>query len=208
MLDEKITGFQTFAKEYSEKFNDVSAYEPFLKQFVSMLNHGAKVVDIACGPGNVTGFLLQCRNDLHIECVDIAPAMIEIVKDKFPAIDCHVCDIKNYKLPINHYDGVICSFGLPFLSKKETAQFLYNISAGLKKNGVAYLSTMKGNSEGFEKTSFSSDMEVYFIYHNKNFLDAVIQSTGLIIHEYHEQLFPQEDSEDLIDMIYILKKKN
>ena len=206
MIDDKIIGFEVFAKEYAERFDDVSHYEFFLKQFVSLLDHGSKIVDIACGPGNITGFLLKCRNDLQIECVDISPAMIEMVKERFPVIDCHICDIKNYALKKSHYEGVICSFGLPFLSREEIIGFLANIFDGLKKSGIVYLSTMKGNSEGFETTSFSGDLDVYFIYHDKDFLDAAIEAAGFRIIEYHEQLFPQQSGEDLVDMIYILKK--
>ncbi len=84
-----------------------------------------------------------------------------------------------------------------------------NETATIDKNlNVMYISTMKGNSEGYEKTSFSSETEVYFIYHSKDFLDTVIKANGLKIVECREQLFPQEDTEDLIDMIYILQKSN
>ncbi len=159
-----------------------------------MLPPEAQIIDIACGPGNVTNFMYQCRNDLRIECVDIAPAMIELVQEKFPDITCHVCDVKDFKFTVNYYNGMICSFGLPFLTGKETELFFNNMSNGLKKNGVVYVSTMKGSSEGYEKTSFSSETEVYFIYHTKEFLDTIIKANGLKVIEYQEQLFPQENA--------------
>lgn len=206
MLDKKIRGFEQFAEEYSEEYGDVSLYENLLKKFVSRLDHGAKVLELACGPGNITEFIYKCRNDLQIECVDIAPAMIELVKKKLPHVACHLNDIKSFKIRKNRYDGVICSFGLPYFTQEEAMQLFNNISGGLKKNGVAYLSTMQGDTEGFETFEFTRGTEVYIIYHNREFLDAEIKKNGLRIIKYEEQVFHEEE-EDEIDMIYILGKK-
>jgi len=206
MLNKKIRGFEQFAEEYSEEYGDVSYYKDSLEKFVSRLGQDARVLELACGPGNVTEFIHNCRNDLQIECVDIAPAMIALVKKKLPRVICHLQDIKSFKIRKNHYDGMICSFGLPYFTKKEAGQFFYNISNGLKKNGVAYLSTMQGDLEGFESFEFACGTEIYIIYHTREFLDAEIEKNGLRIIEYEEQVFHEEE-EDEIDMIYILGKK-
>ena len=65
---------------------------------------------------------------------------------------------------------------------------------------------MQRETEGFESTSFSGDNEVYFIYHSKTFLDTVFNKYGFKVIEYHEQVFPQEGKDDLVDMVYLLRK--
>jgi len=206
MFNKKIRVFEQFAKEYSEEYGDVSLYKHLLKKFVSRLDPDAKVLDLACGPGNMTEFIDKTGNDLQIECVDIAPAMIALVQKKLPHVICHLEDIKSFKIRKNYYDGIICSFGLPYFTQEEATLLFQDIENGLKKNGVAYFSTMQGNTEGFEPFEFANGNELYIICHTREFLDAAMGKAGFRIIEYEEQVFHEEE-EDEIDMIYIIEKK-
>jgi len=45
-----------------------------------LLNEQAKVLELACGPGNITKCLLSKRPDLEILATDIAPNILELAK--------------------------------------------------------------------------------------------------------------------------------
>jgi len=53
--------------------------------FAAQLPHAARVTDIACGPGNVSAYLLRHRPDLSLTGVDLAPKMIDIARHRVPA---------------------------------------------------------------------------------------------------------------------------
>lgn len=203
MIDDKIIGFDTYAKEYTQKWGDVSNSAKELILVASMLPNNANIIDLACGPGNVSGYIKSLRSDVHITGIDISPNMIDIAKTKLPKEKFCVADIKKYSLEKDFYDCVICAFGLPFLTETEIEKLLQNIFNSLKKDGIAYLSAMKGDLEGFEKTSFSADTQICFVYHKREFLDAAIRKNAFTIVEYTEKkLYDTNET----DMVYILKK--
>jgi trans-aconitate methyltransferase len=206
MINKTIRAFDSHAEGYYNRFKDVGLYKSPIDAFITTLRHSAQVLDLACGPCRISRYMHEIREDLQFHCVDISPQMIEIAKQELPSASFEIADIKNFKSE-KLFDGVMCSFALPFLNLDEINTLIKSVSDSLNSGATMYVSTMKGSSEGFEKTSFSGDAEVYFIYHEKSNLDAIFNSHGLSVMEYSEQVFPQDHAEDLIDMIYFLKKE-
>ncbi|MGL1934101.1 MAG: class I SAM-dependent methyltransferase [Fibrobacterales bacterium] len=207
MIKNEIKAFDSHAKEYTDRLGDIWLYDQHINAFVETLLPGARIVDLACGPCRISQYMYDTRNDLRFHCIDISPKMIEIAQQKLPK-ECAtfaLSDIKEVTFT-SQYDGVMCSFGFPFLNLTEIDHLLRKVSLALHVDGSVYISTMQGDTEGFESTSFSGDTQVYFIYHQKNDLDVLFKKHGFSIEYYREQVFPQDHSDDLTDMIYILKK--
>src|SRR5215470_14610913 len=77
--------FDKYANEYQEKFMDVSLYKAALKTFCDLITKAnAKVLDIACGPGNVTKYLLSEKPNLIVLGIDLAAKMIALAKRNNP----------------------------------------------------------------------------------------------------------------------------
>ena len=89
-----IDVFNKLAKAYQDKFMDVSMYHNSLDVFCSFIKtENAEVLELACGPGNITKYLLEKRNDFKLLGTDLAPNMIELAKinnptAKFELMDC------------------------------------------------------------------------------------------------------------------------
>ena len=64
--------FNKYALSYSEKFMDVSQYADTLDVFCNGLPASAKVLDIACGPGNIAKYLLNKHPDMQLTGIDLA----------------------------------------------------------------------------------------------------------------------------------------
>ncbi len=67
-------GWDSMAFDNTEKINKILDYTDFRENM--------NVLDIACGTGVLTPFLLK-RGARHIMGIDIAPAMIDLAKSKF-----------------------------------------------------------------------------------------------------------------------------
>src|SRR5690349_4144717 len=88
--------FNKYASEYQEKFMDVTLYTRALKNFCDLISKdNAKVLDIACGPGNVTKYLLSERPDLNVLGIDLAGNMIALARENNPTASFEVMDCRS-----------------------------------------------------------------------------------------------------------------
>jgi ubiquinone/menaquinone biosynthesis C-methylase UbiE len=209
-FDLSVQRFDEFAEEYASRFDNVSGYLNKLSYFVSQVKTtNPAILELACGPGNVTKFLKNHFPESRILAVDLAPKMIEIARKALPELDFRVMDVRNVSVITEKFDAVMCSFCLPFLSKEDTAKLIADCSALLNPGGVIYLSTMEGdeNRAGYEKTSFSGDSEIYFNYHRQADLQEAFENSGFKILKLDRQDYQEPDGSVTVDLIFIAEKQ-
>src|SRR5690349_11179871 len=70
--------FHKLADRYRDKFMDLTLYDGSYRDFCDSLPQGrARVLDAACGPGNVSRYLITRRPELDLLGIDLAPRMVE-----------------------------------------------------------------------------------------------------------------------------------
>lgn len=209
-FDLSVQRFDEFAEEYASRFDNVSGYLNQLSYFVSQVKTAnPAILELACGPGNVTKFLKSHFPESRILAVDLAPKMIEIARKALPGIDFRVMDVRDISSITEKFDAVMCSFCLPFLSKADAARLIADCSVLLNADGVLYLSTMEGDETraGFETTSFSGNSEIYFNYHRQADLEDEFENNGFEIRQAKLQDYIEPDGSATTDMIFIAVKK-
>lgn len=208
-FENSVKRFNEFASEYADKFMNIDLYQKHLDKFCSFIgNKQPKILELACGPGNVTRYLKQRFPDSVFIAIDLAPCMIDIAKQIVSGVDFRVMDVRYIKTLDLKFDSIMCSFCLPFLSKSDTDQLFSDCSEKLAKNGVLYISTMEGDESkaGYESTSFSGDSKVYFNYHMQVDLEKSLVRNGFSIEYSYHQDYVESDGNTLIDLIMIAKK--
>ncbi len=209
-FDISVKRFDEFAEEYASRFDNVSGYLEQLTYFCNLINTDKpRILELACGPGNVTSFLKNRFPDSRILAVDLAPKMIEIAQNRFPDVDFRVMDIRDISTVPEQFDAVMCSFGLPFLSNEDATKLIGDCAVCLNRGGVLYISTMEGNEDraGFETTSFSGDAKIYFNYHRQTVLEQVFEESGFEIRQAKFQDYMEPDGSVTTDMIFIAEKR-
>lgn len=174
-----ITLFDRLAKLYEDKYMDVSQYHASLDLFCSRIaQQDAHVLEVACGPGNNTHYILQQRPDLKILATDMAPNMLERTLTNNPGIACRLMDGRNITSLETQFDAIMCGFLLPYLSADEVAQFIRDAATTLVPGGILYLSTMEGDyAESGWKASSTGD-ELYIYYHPAEALVRCLEENG------------------------------
>ena len=163
-----VKRFDEFASEYADRFMNIDSYRIHFDKFSDLIeNKHPNILELACGPANVTRYLKQRFPDSKIVAIDLAPRMIDIAKQRVNGVDFRVMDVRDIMSLELKFDSIMCSFCLPFLSKFDTDKLISDCCDRLINNGILYISTMEGNESkaGFESTSFSGDSKVYFNYH-------------------------------------------
>ncbi len=182
-----VDAFDKRASEYAVKFMDVGMYHDTFDLFCdSIAKEGAEVLEIACGPGNITKYLLQKRPDLNILGTDLAPNMLLLAAANNPTAQFGLMDAKDLGKIERKYDAVMCGFCLPYLSREEAVQFIQDAAGVLAANGVLYLSTMEDDysKSGMGKSSYGD--ELYMHYHEAGYIVRALEDNGLkIISEQH-----------------------
>lgn len=176
--------FETWNKVallYQEKFMDLDLYnESYDLICNSISKHNAKILDVGCGPGNITRYLLSKRPDLKIHGIDIAPNMIELAKRNNPAANFSVMDCQQINELNEKFDGIVCGFCLPYLSPSDCEKLIADACSLLNNDGLIYLSFVEGdpNASGFRVASTGD--RSYFYYHSLHSLNVQLLTSGFI----------------------------
>lgn len=199
--------FNKCANLYEERFMDFDLYNDTFDLFCdSIENQNAAVLELACGPGNITKYLLQQRPDFKILGTDLAPNMIELAQKNNPTATFQLLDCRD-SLKLNKtFGGIMCGFGLPYLSKEEAIQLIKDAGNCLNKNGVLYLSTMEDDygKSGLKKGSTGD--EIFMHYHQEDYLAEALKQNGFKIIALQRKKFPEQNGTYTTDLILIAKK--
>ena len=201
-----VQRFNEFALEYAERFMVIDSYLTSIDKFCDLISTDhPHILELACGPGNITRYIKQRFPASEFIAIDLAPKMIDIARQQVKGVDFRLMDVRDISMFDTTFDAIMCSFCLPFLSKSDTHKLLADCALKLKRNGVIYLSTMEGDESkaGFEPTSFSGDAKVYFNYHQQKDLEKALLDNGFRIEDFKRQDYNEPDGSVLTDLIFI-----
>lgn len=162
---ETFDTWNNIASIYQDKFMEMDQYNDTYDFICSTIDKpNAKLLEIGCGPGNITKYLLAKRPDFDILGIDIAHNMVELARQNNPTARFMVMDCRQINHLNTKYDGIIGGFCLPYLSHAECSDLISNAHELLNENGLIYLSFVEGDPD---KSDFKvgSGGRVYFYYH-------------------------------------------
>lgn len=195
---ETFNTWNNIASLYQDKFMELDLYNDTYDFICKTIDKPkAKLLEIGCGPGNITKYLLSKRPDFDIFGIDIAPNMIELAKQNNPTAHFAVMDSRHIHTLDSNYDGIIGGFCIPYLSQTECNELIANSYDLLNNNGLIYLSFVEGDPE---KSDFKvgSGGRVYFYYHTLN--DIISQLNRFQFEEINTFKVKYKTSETEFDM--------
>ena len=195
--------FNNLAKEYQDKFMDFDLYYDTFDLLCNLIEtKNASVLEIGCGPGNISKYLLNKRPDFNLLGIDIAPNMIKLAKNNNPTATFKLMDCKNILQLKAKFDAIVCGFTLPYLNKKEAFKLIEDASELINPNGLLYVSTMEDDYEKSKIITRSDDKSIglFTYYHQADYLTERLQQKGFKIVHLERKDFPdaKDSSKDLI----------
>jgi len=209
-MDKYKTTFETWDKVaslYEEHFMDLDLYNDTYDVFCGAIEkHNPKILEIGCGPGNITKYMLSKRPDFDLEGIDIAPNMVELAKKNNPKATFKVMDSRNIDELKTTYDGIICGFCIPYLSKTDCSKLIKDAKKLLSEKGILYLSFIEGDYEKSGYQSGSSGDKVYFYYHTLDTIQTELLENGFEITTINHKDYIRKDGTNEIHTILIARK--
>lgn len=201
--------FNKYAKEYQDKFMNVSLYEDALNVFCNLITkENSKILDLACGPGNITKYLLSQQPYLIVRGIDLAPNMVLLARSNNPSASFEVMDCRSIANITEKFDAVICAFCLPYLSKEETNKLIRDINDLLNEEGICYISTMEDDykKSGYE-TSSKGD-QIFMHYYEGQYLVNELEKKDFGIVEIFRKTSVMSNGKEVVDLVIISRKNN
>jgi 2-polyprenyl-3-methyl-5-hydroxy-6-metoxy-1,4-benzoquinol methylase len=192
--------FNKLASQYQEKYMNVDAYTDTLDFFCDVIKkQDPEILELACGPGNITRYLLHKRPGLKILGTDLAPNMVALARQNNPAATFKILDCREIASLRKQFDGIMCGFCLPYLPKEEAIQLIEDAANILKPGGIFYLSTMEDDYNKSGPKKGSNGDELYMYYHEAAYLTAALEKNKFKVLLTKRQPYPDENPDtDLI----------
>jgi 2-polyprenyl-3-methyl-5-hydroxy-6-metoxy-1,4-benzoquinol methylase len=201
--------FNKYAKEYQDKYMDLVGYHGSLDLFCQNVNRkNADILDIACGPGNITQYILKQRPDFKILGIDLSPKMVELARTNNPEAEFQIMDCRDINKLGKKYDAILCGFCLPYLSKEEALNLIMDISGILVSGGIFYISTMEDDYEksGYESSDSGAEGSMYIFYHQSDYLMQALKDNGFEIIDLKRKEYPEEGKTTKKNLVIVVKK--
>jgi len=199
-----IESYNKSSKDFMEKISILNNYNDTYDYLVNLLNENDSVLDLACGPAQISRYLLN-KIKVNITGIDLSLEMLKIAKNNIPNGIFIEDSIITYNANI-FYNLIIIGFGIPYLNKNQTIQCIENSISLLKNSGYIYISFMDGNKEGFEETSFGGKNKFYIYYHKKEDIKNTLEKNGIKIEKEYVIDYKEKDGKITKDIIIIGKK--
>lgn len=167
-----FTTYHQLALAYEEKFMDFDLYNDTYQKFCDLLPpQKTSVLEVGCGPGNITKFILGKKPLCKVFAIDMAPAMLELAAKNNPSATFRLMDCRNIHQLQQTFDAIVCGFCLPYLDREDCIKFIRDSYNLLNENGIIYLSAIEGNYND-SKFEFSSNGEhkTFVYYYGATFL--------------------------------------
>lgn len=101
-------GFAAFTAEFASPLLEVTSLQP-----------GQKLLDVACGPGQIAG--LAISRGIEAAGIDISQEMIDIANTRVPTGTFKVADAEALPFEDNSFDAATCGYGIIHLPNPENA---------------------------------------------------------------------------------------
>lgn len=161
-MDKSLSAVKVYdkiAEKYTEIFFKDFSDKTELNLFLSYLPHGAKILDVGCGPGNITQYFLQKGFDC--EGIDLSQGMIKMAKKRVPEGNFKVADLRKLDYPENSFDALIAAYSFMHIPQQDTRKTLKGFKRILKPRGIFFLIVKEGKGERFLKEPLDSSEKCY-----------------------------------------------
>lgn len=198
--------FNKYAESYEERFMDVSMYSESLDFLLNEIdNKSARILDVACGPANISKYLLNRNSNLEIDGIDLSENMIALAKKNIPYGNFSICDARIIISLQKKYNVIISGFCFPYLTKEEVIQFILDASKCMLPRGLLFLSTMEKpySESGLQKGSKGDEIMMHF--HEEEYLNAALIANNFEVLLVDRVVTEMTTGERVVDLCMICR---
>ncbi|MCL5009025.1 MAG: class I SAM-dependent methyltransferase [Patescibacteria group bacterium] len=192
-MDLKAT-YNKIAKDWFNDHKESDWWNESADIFLNLLKPGGKVLDVGCGAGLKTKYLLEQGFDVF--GIDFSEEMIKLAKEHCPGAHFFVEDI-NQPLGLGMFDGIFAQAVLLHIPKAEVMKVLKNLYEHLNKPGYLYVVVKElrpgaKDEQNIVESDYNYEYERFFSFFTMPELEGYFEQLGLTV--VHEAVFARTDN--------------
>jgi ubiquinone/menaquinone biosynthesis C-methylase UbiE len=204
---ETAESWNKIASLYETKFMDLTFYDESYQVICEHLKgKNSRILEIGCGPGNITQFLFRNIPNIHLLGVDIAPEMIRLAQKNIPKAKFQVLDSREISTINQTFDAIVCGFCIPYMPNNDVFKLTQDVYSMLNTNGLFYLSFVAGPEEKSCMQTNSQGDKMYFNYHCLEKIESNLRNSGFCDLQKLEIEYPKGNQEIEIHTVLIAYK--
>ena len=199
-----VSTYNKIADVYTNQyFNDLTD-TPYIDRFLEKLPKGAKVLDVGCGPGEFSKYILA--RGFNIQGIDLSEEMVRLAKNKVPEVKFDVMDMRNLRFKNETFEGLLVAYSLIHIPSDEIAKTLKGFWRVLKKHGYLEIVAQKGDPDKIVDEPLMKGEKMFINFFTKEKLSNYLQAADFNT-EYLEERAVQDPNSLSDKVIYVIAQK-
>ena len=145
MEDEIRSTTKTYDKISQLYANEFDKPSDHIDDFLKLIPIGGGILDAGCGPG-VDSDYMQSKG-YEVVGVDVSDKMIDLARKKNSKGHFEKADIRELSFKPETFNGILASFSVIHIPKKDLSKTLCDFYKILKYSGIIYLGIQEGKSQ-------------------------------------------------------------
>lgn len=168
--------YAKIAQRYADEFFDDTADLPFIHQLTRRLRTGDRVLDLGCGPGQLSKLL--SGQGFMAEGIDNSDEMLEIARSRVPGINFQKMDMRQLGFPEHSFDAVLSAYSIIHIPSAELPQVLTEIRRVLKLKGLALFIAQLGEPDQVVDDPLLHGTRVFVNFFSQDRLNRFLAGAG------------------------------
>ncbi|MEV6178323.1 class I SAM-dependent methyltransferase [Streptomyces sp. NPDC052015] len=203
------TFYDAVADDYADHFRDVLAALPLdravLGAYAELVGEGAKVADVGCGPGRVTGFLASLG--LSVSGLDLSESMLTIARRENPGIRFEQGSmLKLTGHPDGSLDGVVSYYSSIHTPVEELPALFTEFHRVLAPGGHLLLAFQVGDEPRRHDRPWGHPVALDFLRRRPDRMAGLLTTAGFDVRVRMEREPDQERGENVSQACLIARR--
>ena len=176
--------YDRIAKDWHEEHSTDDWWQEGTDEFIKRLSPGAHVLDVGCGSGVKSRYLLD--HGLLVTGIDISKNLLEIARTVAPEGKFELCSMYDLDSLPDVYDAVFAQASLLHVPRKDAAGIVWKMADKVRPGGLVYLAVKEVKDglpeEGvLKEDNYGYEYERFFSYFRLEELATYLEDAGMRI---------------------------
>jgi ubiquinone/menaquinone biosynthesis C-methylase UbiE len=173
--------YAKIAEAYADEFFEDTADLPVIDKFLSRLCTNSKVLDVGCGPGQFSQYLMQ--HGYIVEGIDTSEEMLDIARQKVPSGSFRKMDMRMLEYSDKSFDAVLAAYSLIHIPTSELPGVLHEIKRVLTDGGIVLFMAQQGEADKVLDEPLAKGEKIFVNFFSRERLNRLLVDAGFDVIE-------------------------